>query len=180
MSRQLGRSNGGQVARGAGFAAAKGAGLIGLAVVIGIVLLNVVDDGSSGPTDQGSDNSSATTTATTPESTSESTTPTTEAGPPRTPDQLAVIVLNGGAPAGSAKDMSDALKVEGYTNQSQAADWTGREQTGNTVLCRAGLEREAATLATAVGEGTPTDVFPDPPPTGAEEADCIVVVGAPA
>ena len=48
MSRQPpgrgnGPNNGGAVARGAGYAAAKGAGLIGVAVIIGIVLLNVVE-----------------------------------------------------------------------------------------------------------------------------------------
>jgi len=182
MSRQTGGgrgNNGGGVARGAGFAAAKGAGLILFAVVLGVVLLQIVDDGSEGPADSADGGAGATTTTVTPadDGDSDDTTPD-DTQPEKSPAELRVIVLNGGAPAGSAREMSSALQQAGYTNQAQATDWVGQEQTGNSVLCTAGLEREAATLATAVGSGTTTAAFPDPVPPGAEEVDCIVAVGS--
>jgi hypothetical protein len=183
MSRQPGgRNNGNTVARGASFAAAKGAGLIALAVLIGVVLLNVVDDGDTNQGSNGSDSTTETTTTTVAGST-DTTEPTTEttadAVPAKTPAELSVLVLNGGAPQGAAREMSDNLKLSEYTNQLQPSDWAGREQAGNLVMCKAGLDQEAAALATAVGEGTPVEPFADPAPPGSETADCVVVVGTP-
>jgi membrane peptidoglycan carboxypeptidase len=182
MSRQTGgRGNGNTVARGASFAAAKGAGLIAVAVIIGVVLLNVVDDGDTNQASNGSGSGSETTTtnAGVTETTEATTDTTADSVPAKTPAELSVLVLNGGAPQGSAKEMSDNLKLSGYTNQLQAADWAGRQQAGNVVMCKAGLDQEAAALATAVGEGTPVEAFADPAPPGSETADCVVVVGTP-
>jgi len=177
MSRQGGGrgSNGGGVARGASFAAAKGFILIALAVIIGIVLLNVYDDG--GVSEPGAESPAPTTEAPDGTSGGESTTTTTAAGPPRARQELSIVVLNGGAPAGSAGDMSDALKQVGYTNQLRPSDWNGRDEPGNAVLCREGLDREAATLASAVGGEARVEAFPDPAPPSSEGADCVVVVG---
>jgi hypothetical protein len=180
MSRQSpgrgnGRGNGSSVAAGAGFAAAKGAGLIGLAVIIGIVLLNVVDDGSNGPADNAA--KPAATTTTVAETTAPTTPTTADKVPAKTPAELAVLVLNGGAPQGTAKNMADSLKVKGYTNSLPPSDWSGHEQTGNVVMCKSGLDQEAAALATAVGEGTPVQPFADPAPPGSGNANCVVVVG---
>ncbi len=101
---------------------------------------------------------------------------------PKTPAELVVFVVNGGAPQGAAGTMADSLKVDGYTNQPKgAADWIDHSQAGNTVMCRAGLDQEAAALATAVGDGAPVPVeaMVEPPPTGSEPTDdCVVVVGA--
>jgi hypothetical protein len=174
-----GRTNGGgNVAKGAGFAAAKGAALIGLAVVIGIVLLQVVDDGSDGPAASSPDETETTTTTAAPDDgeDTDETTPDTSAAE-LSPEQLTVLVLNGGAQQGAARAMSDALKQVGYTNQGEPSDWPDRDQTGNVVLCRAELTREAAALAVAVGSATVED-FPDPAPPGADEFNCVVVVGA--
>lgn len=174
-----GRANGGgDVAKGAGFAAAKGAALIGLAVVIGIVLLQVVDDGSSGPVASSPGETEATTTTAAPggDNGTEETTPDTSETQ-LAPEQLTVLVLNGGAPQGAARAMSDALKQAGYTNQGEPSDWPDREQTGNVVMCRAEFTREAAALAVAVGSAT-VEAFPDPAPPGGDEVNCVVVVGA--
>jgi LytR cell envelope-related transcriptional attenuator len=181
MSRQVsgrgnGRGNGGNVARGAGFAAAKGAALIGVAVVIGIVLLNVVDDGSNGPASDTATGATTTTTAA-PSTTKPSTATTADTVPAKTPAELAVLVLNGGAPGGAAASKSNDLKLKGYTNELPPADWSGKTQTGNVVMCKPGLDQEAAALATAVGQGTPVQAFPDPAPPGSGNADCVVVVG---
>jgi hypothetical protein len=174
--------NGG--ARPASFNFAKGAVVIVLAIVVSVVLLQTVHNGTA--------KSAATTppttvkphtTVTTVPATTATTATTVPAGPLKTPDQLRVLVLNGGAPAGSAKSMSQTLSQKGYTNQADANTWTGHAQTGNTVLCRAGLDREATALATTVGGGTPvpTPAFPNPAPpfsAGPPPADCVVVVGA--
>ena len=143
------------MARGASFAAAKGAGLIALAVIIGVVLLNVVDDGDTNQGSNGSGSSTETTasTAGATDTTKATTETTADSVPAKTPAELSVLVLNGGAPQGSAKEMSDNLKLSGYTNQGQPADWAGHQQAGNVVMCKAGLDQEAAALATAVGEG---------------------------
>jgi hypothetical protein len=169
-----GRGNGSSVAAGAGFAAAKGAGLIGLAVIIGIVLLNVVDDGSKGSANNAKP--SATTTSVS-ETTRATTSTTVDKVPAKTPAELSVLVLNGGAPQGTAKNMADDLKVKGYTNSLPPSDWSGHQQTGNVVMCKSGLDQEAAALATAVGEGTPVQPFANPAPPGSGNADCVVVVG---
>jgi LytR cell envelope-related transcriptional attenuator len=179
MSRQVGgRGNGSTVARGAGFAAAKGAGLIGLAVVIGIVLLNVVDDGSTSVSGSGSGSNGATTTVPPTDSTDDTTETTADTVPVKTPAELSVLVLNGGAPQGAARTMSENLRLQQYTNQLEASDWADRAQEGNVVMCKAGLDQEGAALAIAVGQGTPVEPFADPAPPGSEAADCVVVVGA--
>jgi len=171
-------------ARPARFNAAKGAAVLIGAIVVAVALLQTVHTGSA--------KSAATTTPTTkPQHTTATTAPpasvtptsTASSGPVKTPDQLRVLVLNGGAPAGSAKAMSQKLSQKGYTNQADANTWSGHQQRGTTVLCRAGLDREAVALATTVGGGTPatTAPFPSPAPpfsAGPPPADCVVVVGS--
>lgn len=173
------RGGDGGVARTAGFQTAKGAGVIALAVLVGVVLLNVVDDGSSGPIGNGKDDDkkTAVTTTTVKKPSGGTTTSTEPTAPAKNPDQVRVLVLNGGAAAGRAGDMSDALKQKGYTNQEQAND-DDETRTGNVVYCKTGFEREASALAVAVGEGTPVEPFPDPAPPFSDPADCVVVVGA--
>jgi hypothetical protein len=168
MSPQQRGGGSGDVARGAGYAALLGALLIGVAVVIGILLLQIGDNNDKGPASTAG-NKTGTTNPTV------STTPT-----PRQPSAVRVIVLNGGAAAGQAGDMSDSLRVKGYTNQPQPAnDWTGHDQTGNSVTCREGFQREGTALAIAVGEGTKTQFpYPTPPPPFSDVVDCVVVVGA--
>ena len=172
------------MARGASFAAAKGALLIGLAVIIGIVLLQQVDNSSSkaaGTTTPTTKPVKTTTTVAAGGTTT--TTSSVPAAPPKTPAQLRVIVLNGGAKAGDAGKMASTLRTKGYTNQADANNWAKHSQTGNTVLCRAGHDQEAVALAVAVGNGTPVPIqpWPTPPPTyseGPPPVDCVVAVGS--
>jgi hypothetical protein len=180
MSRPPGSTSSGDVARGAGFAAAKGMLLIGLAVVIGIVLLQQVDD------DKGTNVGAAPTTTSPPRATTTvppapaTTAPPPPAAPAKTAAELRVIVLNGGAPSGEAGRLSTRLKQQGYTNQPQDANnWSGRSQQGNSLLCKTGLQRETVTLAGVLGQGTEIEPYPADPPSVIEaEVDCIVVVGA--
>jgi hypothetical protein len=186
MSRQMGTrpngGNGGNMVRGASFAAAKGTALIVLAVVIGVVLLRVVDDGSDpqvGAPAEEEATETTTTVASTGETTGEDTTDeTAPTGEQLTPDQLTVRVYNGGAERGAARTKSDELRVAGYTNQGEPTDWQGRSQDGDLVMCREGLEREAAALAVAVASSPLVEVMSDPPPPDSDDYNCVVVVGA--
>jgi hypothetical protein len=177
MSRQQ-RGNGrAEVARGAGYAAFLGAALIGVAVIIGVVLLQVGDRNGTGPNAAAS--TPKTTTSTTKPKASDTTTNTsTNTTPPRAPNQVHIIVLNGGAPTGEAAHTSQLLKLKGYTNIDDANTWTGHTQAGNTVYCRAGLQREGAALATGVPGAKLSLPYPTPAPPFTDGTDCVVVVGS--
>lgn len=178
MSRHGGSDN--DVARGAGTAALKGAGLVLLAIIIGIVLLQVVDDGSPSGNTASTTAPKATTTTVKKSGSTAKTTTTTKAPttPQREPSQLKLIVLNAGAPTGSAGTLSTALKSKGYTNQAAATDWSGANKKGTVVYCKAGLTREATALAVAVGNGATAAAFPTPAPPSSGNVDCVVAVGS--
>lgn len=158
------------VARGANrsmvFSAARGAGLIGLFVIVGIVLLQVVDDGGSGPSGGGGGGGTPGTT------TPDETTVTTPAG--RDPSEVRVLVLNAGQAAGAAQNKANQLRAAGY-NTLPASNTLAR--TGIAVQCREGFDNEAAALALATGEGATVEPFPDEPPPEAADADCLVLLG---
>src|SRR5262245_51954324 len=144
MSRPGGFHND-DVVRGAGVQLAKGAGLVLVAIIIGVVLLQVVDDGTSGSVPAATNKTTTTTkTPATEPNTGTTTTTKKPTTPAKAPDQVRVVVLNAGAKTGSAKAMSTSLKSKGYTNQpNQPTDWSNTTQTGNTVMCKPGFEREA-------------------------------------
>jgi hypothetical protein len=181
MSRQPRGGGTGEVARGAGYAALLGALLIGVAVVIGIVLLQIGDRNDNGPASAIKPNTTTSTTkpqTTTPTATAK-TGPTTPAKPAIVPGLLKLIVLNGGAKTGQATVMTNELKQQGYTSVVPANDWTGHTQVGNSVYCRGGLDREGARLAILVGQNVPFHpAFPKPAPALASGKDCFVVVGS--
>ena len=153
--------------------ALRGAGLIGLAVIVGIVLLQVVDDGTSGPVGNGGGNGGGN--GSTETSSPDGTTATT-AAEPRPPAQVRVLVLNAGQPAGSAMNKANALKLDPGYNTVGFSD--APDRTGVAVQCRQGFEQEADALALSVGEGAEVEPFPEPPPAGSENADCVVLLGA--
>ena len=143
--------------------AARGAVLIGLAIVIGIVLLQVVDKGGGG--------GGVAPPVTRP--TNESTTSTTgESGRP--PEQVRVLVLNGSGLANAAGTKANELRGNGY---AIAGTGNAPQQTGSTVACQSGFEKEADALAKAAGAGFNVATYPNPPPSGAENADCIITLG---
>ena len=180
MSRQQRGGGRGDVARGAGYAAFLGAALIGVAVIIGIVLLQIGDTNVTGPAGAGTRPKSTTTTK--PKSSTTKTTTSTTGGavttPARSPSQVHLIVLNGGAASGQAAHMSSGLRIRGYTNQDTANTWSGHHQSGNTVYCRDGLQREGAALATGVTGAKLVIPYPTPAPPFSDGTDCVVVVGS--
>src|SRR5688572_21094642 len=101
--------------------AARGAGLIGLAVIVGIVLLQVVDDGSGGSSGGGGGGGGGDT----PVDTSGGTTVTTGTG--RAPAEVRVLVLNAGQPAGSAGNVTNQLRLVGYTMLTPSNDPVARQ-----------------------------------------------------
>jgi hypothetical protein len=150
--------------------------LIGVAVIIGIVLLQIGDNDNNGPA--GAASKPTTTTSTTKPKSRGTTTTGNSATPARPPSQVHLIVLNGGAPSGQAAHTAAGLKLKGYTSQDDANTWTGHHQSGNTVYCKAGLQREGTALATNV-EGAKLSIpYPTPAPPFTSGTDCVVVVGS--
>lgn len=177
QNEEMNRPSGGGLARGAGASAVKGALLIGLAVIVGVFLLQRVDTSKAGsPTTTAKKPATTTTTGKPPSTTTTSTQPST---PMKTPDQLRVIVLNGGAPTGAANTMRTNLQQVGYTNQPQANTWTGHNQTGNTLMCKPGFDREKVALSQQTPlQGAKVVPFASPAPPFSSDVDCVVVVGA--
>ncbi|HET9729173.1 MAG TPA: LytR C-terminal domain-containing protein [Acidimicrobiia bacterium] len=183
MARSILTSRRGSERGSAAPAAARGALLIGLAVLIGVFLLQQVDTNSAGAPAASSTKPKTTTThkKTTTTTTQHGTTTTVASAPLKTPAQLRIIVLNGGAASGSAGTLSTALKTAGYTDQPDpASDWSGHQQTGKSILCKSGLDREAVALSQVSAlSGATVGTFPTVLPTGvSSQVDCIVVVGS--
>jgi LytR cell envelope-related transcriptional attenuator len=158
------------------FSAARGALLIGIAVIIGIVLLQVIDDGTSGPIGNGSVSAGGTTdtTAANGDSSSSSTSPTT-ATPVKPPAEVAVLVLNGSGRPGAATAQSNALKAKGYQTLTPA---DSADRQGNIVYFKPGFDRECTAVATNVDGAPKVEPIPSPPPTGSESASCVVILGS--
>lgn len=159
---------------------ARGAALVVVAVLLGLVLLrNGLDTSevvTSSPdrtaTDEGGDEGDGGTDEGTDEGTD---TPTTV--PVRPPAEVSVIVLNGTSVAGVAGSYSEALGTAGYQMLDPGNATT---KTGVTlVYFTEGFEAEAA--AVAVAAGAPATVvpqpLPDPPPGDVGAANVVVVIG---
>jgi hypothetical protein len=178
MNRPGGARDNGDFARGASTAALKGAGLVAIAVIIGIVLLQITDNNKPSNSTAATVKTTTTTAKTTTTTAKKQTSTTTAAHATKSPDQVSLVVLNAGAKAGAAKAMSNSLKAKGYINQpNQATDWPSKTVTGKVVYCKTGYTQEAAALAVAVGSGTPTAAFPSPAPPSSANVICVVAVG---
>jgi hypothetical protein len=152
---------------------ARGTGLIAVALVIGIVLLQWSDastDAAAGgqPPPAG-----------TPVAPPETTTTTTAPAGPKAPADLAVLVLNATGKNQQAKPMSDRLAVVGYHRTLTPGNADRRPD--SVVLCKSGLDQEAAALVVATGLPATTGVLDEAAAAGMEgasEADCVVIIGA--
>jgi hypothetical protein len=184
--------------------AVRGAALVGLAVIVGIVGLQILDDSSpegsvvvaptsvspgSSTTIAGVSTPSGVTTTrgngTTRAATSTTRKPTSTTRGAATTSTVAarptsavkVFVLNGGAAAGAASTMQNKLRGLGY--DAQGADNTTNRK-GSAVACIAGYEREAEALVLATGvQGIKVEPYPSPPPSNIPpENKCIVTLGS--
>jgi hypothetical protein len=154
-----GRSAGERLLR----SAARGGILIGVAVVIGVVLLQVVGDSASGPG------------GAVPSNNPNKVTTTTASGA-RTPEQVTVAFFNASGVSQAASTKANELRGLGYVigTIGNAAGI----QTGTTIACRAGFEAEAAQLqALPTFAGSTLAAFPDPAPAETELANCIINIG---
>jgi LytR cell envelope-related transcriptional attenuator len=162
--------------RSVAFSAARGALLIGIAVIIGIVLLQVIDDGTTGPIGDGGGSASAggVTTTTAPGSSSTTST-TTAATAAKSPAEVSVLVLNGSGRPGAASTQTNALKAKGYQTGSPA---DAPQRTGNIVYYKAGSDRECTAVAAFVAGAPKVETMPSPAPTGSENSTCVVILGS--
>ncbi len=146
---------------------ARGAVVIGLAVILGIVGLQILDDSG----DTGSSSATATTVAGRP------TTGGTTTTPIRPNNEVRVKVYNGSGVQGVAQTLTDQLRAKGYN--MQAPETADKERQGTVVQCVSGFEREGGVLALyGVDSGAKAEAYPSDPPEGASDADCIVVIGS--
>ena len=132
--------------------AARGAVIVGLAVIVGIIGLQVLDDSST------SDGAAPATGVTTPTTgASETTLPAA-----RPQGEVRVKVYNASGVDGQAQATTDKLKSLGWVTLTPG-DF-GSTRTGTVVQCRSGFESDATVLAVyGVGRGsTPATVEPYP------------------
>jgi hypothetical protein len=154
---------------------ARGAVVIALAVIAGVVLLQVVDKGNTGPVGDQSARAAVTTTTTAKSGTSTPSTTAAAAQAVRPPSQIVVEVLNGSGQSGVAGALTTQLKAKGY--QTVDAKDTAK-RTGTVVYYRAGYEREAAALAALLPGGPQLAPMPTPPPQNtAPNANIVIVIG---
>jgi hypothetical protein len=159
-----GDGRGGSARGPGGSSALRGAVLVGLAVILGVVGLQILDDSNPG---RGNSASSSVTSAGAG---------TTTTGPIRPPNEVRVKVYNASGTQGQAQTTTDTLKAKGYNMQAPATLATKR--TGSVIQCRPGFEREGAQLLPdSAIVGATQQPFPSSPPAGADTADCIVIIG---
>ncbi len=157
---------------GPGFSAARGAALVASAVIVGVVLLQAIDDGNDGPVGDGGASSTTSTTVTSNTSGSPGASSTTT---PATlpPAEVTVRVLNGSGVSGAAGSLTNTLKAKGYKTLV-ASDTSPR--TGNVIYVKSGRTAECQGLVANVPDAKLTPM-PTPVP-GGQDADCIVVLGS--
>ena len=180
--------------------AGRGAILVAVAVVTGLLVLAAVRDSKSSgsaesppvatqpvvttigtPTTNpdGTPAATAGTTATTKPKKTTSTTTKGSGGKARSNDQVVVQVLNGSGIPNAASTRSNDLKARGY--QTASAGNAPAQQTGTTVQCKAGYEKEADQLVVelaAIGVTAAVQPIADPLPTQYEAtANCYVILG---
>jgi LytR cell envelope-related transcriptional attenuator len=134
-----------------------------LAVILGIVGLQILDDSSSGG---GSGSASSVTTGALA---------TTTTGAVHPPAEVRVKVYNASGVQGVAQTTTDTLKAKGYNMQAPAT--LDGKHTGTAIQCKAGFEREGAQLVAAI-PGSTQQPFPSSAPADSDTADCIVVIGS--
>jgi hypothetical protein len=157
--------------------------LVGLAVIVGIVGLQILDDSGNGSgnaavtTVPGLTTPGVTTGAPTGATTSGSTSGSTAASTtvaPRQNNQVRVKVYNASGVQGRAQTLTDSLAAKNYNMQAPAN--LDKQRQGTVVECVKSFDREGAILVTTV-QNSKLQPYPSDPPAGASSADCIVIIG---
>jgi LytR cell envelope-related transcriptional attenuator len=158
--------------------AVRGAGLVGLAVILGIVLLQVIDKGPAGSGSTPAGTSATPTTTPTPTSAaapgSSQPATTAKAANAKPRGEVRVLVFNAGAASGAAGNMTNKLRTLGY-QLAPPANTNARR--GTAVQCKQDFDKEAVQLQGDVGAGTTVEPFANPPLPETESVNCVVLVG---
>lgn len=156
--------------RSAGMAAGRGAALLAVAMVLGVVLLNAADDPPADRVVARSDDEAPASTTTTAELT------TVATAPPRAPKDVKVISANGTTVKGVARKVTDQLKAAGY---NVLAPTDSKRADASAVYFAGDFEREAQAVAQNLGvPATSVQALPTPPPLpDPRGANVVVVVG---
>jgi LytR cell envelope-related transcriptional attenuator len=161
----------GSFGRSASGAAARGAFLLAIAVILGVLLLHAFDRGS------GAFNASLRTTPSPQPSVTFLPSATTSTQPLRAPAAVKVLPANGTATKGAGTKTGDRLKTAGYN--VLAATNTTKPATTSSVQFAAGFEREARVVAQLLGlADSAVQPIPTPPPVpDLLGANLLVIVG---
>src|SRR5690606_4818542 len=164
---------------------ARGAVLVVVAVLIGLVLLRngldtseVVRSTSGSESDAGADEGTTDEGTTDEGATDEGTDTTDDTVAVRPPSEVSVIVLNGTSVNGAAGKYTEAIGTAGY--QMLEAGDAPTKIPATQVFFTPGFEAEAAAVALAAGAPatvTPA-ALPTPPPGEVGSANVVVVIGA--
>ncbi|HEX7165942.1 MAG TPA: LytR C-terminal domain-containing protein [Acidimicrobiales bacterium] len=165
----------GSFGRSAGAAMGRGVILLGIALLIGVVLLNATDDQppgtdvaagtSNGTTEEKADDRKPAATTTVP--------PTTL--PAKAPAEVKVLVANGSGLKGAAKNANDKVKAAQY-NALAPTDGPATKET--VIYYTAGFEREAAAVAGVLEiPSTLAKPMPTPAPFDTKTANVVVLLG---
>jgi hypothetical protein len=153
----------------------RGALLIGVAVILGAVLL------AQSFKDGGSPVSAGGTTTSTVKRTETSTTPST-APQLHDPAAVKVLVLNGSGKSGIAKAGADQLKAANYTTLDPANATSSTPIPTSVVYFTAGYEADAQAIAAKLGLApSAVQALPSPPPPSVgdpKDANIVVLIGA--
>lgn len=158
-----------------GTASIRGAALIAVAVLVGVVLLGkgfdsgLLPSTSDTPSEQaanGNDGNGG----------GDGTTTTSTTAVVHTPAEVRVLVLNGSGLSGVAGTASQSLAAAGYVT----LDPDNATATPTTVVYFVpGFDADAAAAATVLGiPATAVQPLPTPPPVNPADANVIVVLGA--
>ncbi|MEO6121414.1 MAG: LytR C-terminal domain-containing protein [Acidimicrobiales bacterium] len=178
MNRGRHAADDGSFNRSAGMAAGRGAALLALAVLLGVVLLSATDNGptgvSAGPSATEPTDGSPDQTLSTIEDLPTTTTTVVVARPPA---EVKVLTLNATDVRGAASRANDVVKKAGF---NVLAPTDGTRGAVTTVYFTPTYEAEAAAVAGALGVMT-TSVQPvgvPPPIADLRGANVVVLVGA--
>ncbi len=154
--------------------ALRGALLIGVAVLLGAVLLGQSFKDGGSPVSAGS------TTPSTVKHTETSTTATT-VPQPHDPASVKVLVLNGSGKSGIAKSGADQLKAANYTTLDPGNAASGTPIAASVVYYTAGYAADAQQIAAKMGLApSAAQPLPSPPPPEVgdpKDANVVVIIG---
>lgn len=161
---------GGSFSRSMLAAATRGLGLVTVAVILGVVLLQATDESTPPPTVVGAAGDEPTATTTTAADGEE------DVGTLRPPGQVQILVLNAARIEGAAGTVTDQLAGLGHPTLEPGNAPT---QPDTIAFFKPGFEAEAEAIAAEVGETAITEPLPEPSPfAGTENADVVVVLGS--